>query len=62
MPWNPKDATRHTKKAATPAAREQWSAVANRLLASGAPEGAAIRQANGVIKKRRARRKRSAAR
>lgn len=52
MPWKPSDAKAKTKKARTPAQQSQWAAIANRLLASGAPEGSAIRQANGVIKKR----------
>jgi hypothetical protein len=43
---------RHTKKANTPKKQRQWSAIANRLLAGGASEGSAIRQANGVVAKR----------
>ena len=53
MPWTPKDAKRHTKKADTPKAKEQWSAVANSMLASGKGEGAAVRAANAVVKRRK---------
>lgn len=49
MPWKPKDAKAKTKKASTPKKQAQWAAIANRLLAEGASEGSAIRQANGVI-------------
>lgn len=52
MPWTAKDAKRHTKKAKTPAEQSQWRAVANNLLKHGASEASAIRQANGVIKRR----------
>ena len=52
MPWTAADATRHTKKAKSPKAKRQWEHIADRLLASGKPEGQAIREANGVIKKR----------
>jgi uncharacterized protein YdaT len=51
MPWTPKDAKKKTKKARTPKLQRQWTHIANRLLASGASEGSAIRQANGVIAK-----------
>jgi hypothetical protein len=50
MPWKPGDFK--TKKASTPARQALWAAIANRLLASGASEASAIRQANGVIAKR----------
>ncbi len=52
MPWTPKDATSHTKKANTPAKQKQWSTIADRLLAAGKSDAQAIRIANGVIKKR----------
>lgn len=53
MPWQPSDAERHTKKAKSPVAKRQWRDVANSALARGASEGAAVRMANGVIRKRR---------
>lgn len=49
MPWTPKDAKRHTKKAKSPKAKRQWSHVADSVLERGGSEGSAIRQANGVI-------------
>jgi uncharacterized protein YdaT len=54
MPWTAKDAVKKTKKAKTPKQQSQWAAVANKLLASGASDGSAITQANGVVKKRAA--------
>lgn len=53
MPWNPKDAMRHTRKAKSPKQKRQWRSVANSMLSRGASEGAAVRAANGVIKKGR---------
>lgn len=53
MPWSPKDASGKTKKANTPKAKRQWSDIANALYAKGVPEGQAIREANGVLKKER---------
>jgi uncharacterized protein YdaT len=52
MPWKPSDATRHTKKAKSAKAKRQFAHVANSMLKRGASEGAAIRAANGVIRKR----------
>lgn len=51
MPWNPKDAKRFTKKAKSAKKKRQWSHVADSMLKRGESEGAAIRAANGVIKK-----------
>lgn len=51
MPWKPSDASRHTKKADTAKEQRQWAHIADRLLAKGASEGSAVRQANAVIKK-----------
>jgi uncharacterized protein YdaT len=53
MPWTPKDATRHTKKAKDPKSQRQWSAVSNSMLKSGKSEGAAIRAANAAVAKRK---------
>lgn len=52
MPWTASDAIKKTRKAKTPKAQAQWQAIANSMLKRGASEGAAIRAANGVIKKR----------
>ena len=52
MPWKPSGAKRHTKQANTPKKKALWSKIANRLLAEGASEGSAIRQANAVVKRR----------
>jgi hypothetical protein len=49
MPWQPKDAMRHTKKASSPKKRRQWSDVADSVLKRGGGEGSAIRQANAVV-------------
>jgi len=49
MPWEPSDATKHTKKADTPKKKRQWADVANSALASGDSEGSAIRQANAAV-------------
>jgi hypothetical protein len=37
--------------ASTPKRQRQWSEIANKLLESGASEGSAIRQANGVVRR-----------
>lgn len=52
MPWQAKDAKRHTKGASSPKKERQWSKVANSALKRGADEGSAIRQANAVVKKK----------
>jgi len=52
MPWKPADAKKKTKKASTPKKQREWADIANRLLASGTPDGKAIQQASGVVKKR----------
>lgn len=51
MPWKPGDATRHTKKARSAKQKRQWSHIADSALKRGESEGAAIRMANGVIRK-----------
>ncbi len=53
MPWNASDASRKTKKAKSPKAKRQWSAVANSVLSKTGDEGRAIREANAAVKKRR---------
>lgn len=53
MPWSPKDASRHTKKAKSPVAKRQWRDVANSVLERTGSEGRAVREANAVVKRRR---------
>lgn len=58
MPWKPGDASRHTKKADTPAKKRQFSDVANSVRSKAMADGAneqdadakAVRTANGVVK------------
>lgn len=52
MPWVASDATRHTKRAKSGVAKRQWANVADSMLRRGYSEGAAIRAANGVVKRR----------
>lgn len=49
MPWDAKDATKHTKKANTSKKKRQWAHIATSALQSGDSEGSAIRQANAVV-------------
>jgi len=51
MPWKPTDATGHDKGANTPKRRRQWADIANSLYRKGVPEGQAVREANGVLKR-----------
>ena len=44
-------AQKHTKKANTPKRRRQWQHVRDSMEARGASPGAAVRAANGVLKK-----------
>lgn len=53
MPWTPKDAQRHTKKAKSAVSKRQWADVADSALSRGASEGSAIRQANAVVARRK---------
>jgi hypothetical protein len=53
MPWNPKDATRHTKKAKSAKGKRQWSDVANSVLKRTGDEGRAVREANAVVGRRK---------
>jgi hypothetical protein len=54
MSWSPDDGpARHTKKAKSPAAKKQWSTVANKVLADSGDEGKAVRIANSAVKKRK---------
>lgn len=58
MPWAPKDSARFTKRAKSPKRKRQWAEVADSMLKRTGDEGAAIRAANGVVKKAQARRTR----
>lgn len=49
MPWTPRDAYSHTKKANTPKKQRQWAHVANSALERGLDDAAAIREANAVV-------------
>lgn len=52
MPWTAKDVARHTKKAKSAVSKRQWSDVANSVLERTGNEGLAVREANGIIKRR----------
>jgi hypothetical protein len=55
MPWTADDGpSRHTKKAKSLSAKRQWAAVANSVLAKSGDDAKAVREANGVIKRRTA--------
>lgn len=54
MPWRPEDAPRHTKKADTIELSELWSEVANKVLEETGDEGRAVRTANAVVARNRA--------
>lgn len=59
MPWQPRDAGRHTKKARSGGkTSRQWSHVANSMLERTGDEGVAIRAANAVVRDRGKRKKR----
>jgi len=58
MPWTPRDAYRHTRKASTPDLQTRWAATANAVLERTGDEAQAIRIANDAISKRKPRRKR----
>lgn len=58
MPWNKNsDAKRHTHRAKSAKRQRQWRHIANSMLERGESEGAAIRAANGVIRKQTGKRK-----
>lgn len=49
MPWSPKDAHAHTKKASTPTTQRQWAHVANAVLKKTGSEAKAVKQANAAV-------------
>ena len=53
MPWKPKDATKHTRKAKSPTAKRQFAKVANKVLSESGDEGKAVRIANAAVKRRK---------
>ena len=52
MPWNPGQATAHTKKAKSPQAKRQWANVADSVLQRTGNDATAIKEANSVIARR----------
>ena len=55
-------AEKFTKKAKTPKLRRQWDHIEKSMLERGASRGAAVRAANGVIKRQARRSKRKSSR
>ncbi len=51
MPWTSKDATKHTKKANTPAKQKKWAETATSVLKKTGDEALAIKTANAIINK-----------
>jgi hypothetical protein len=54
MPWKPKEAKGHTKKASSGILQRQWSDVANSMLKAGKSEASAIKGANAVVARHKA--------
>ena len=54
MPWTPKDASKKTHKADTPKKQRMWSDIADSALSRGQSEASAIKQANAVVGRYRA--------
>mgnify|MGYP005840164393 CR=1 FL=1 len=52
MPWKPKDAQRHTRKADTAAKQKLWTKIANSTLRRTGDEARAIREANAVMRRK----------
>lgn len=53
MPWTASDAKRFTKGANSQSSQDQWSKVANSVLAKTGDDATAIKTASGVVKKRK---------
>lgn len=49
MPWTPRDAYSHTRKASTPSLQRRWASVANSALSEGHDDASAIRMANAAV-------------
>jgi uncharacterized protein YdaT len=54
MPWTSKSAKGHTKKASSGILQRQWSDVANSMLKAGKSEASAIKGANSVVARTKA--------
>jgi len=55
MPWTPASGpARHTHKAKTKNQKKMWSDIANSVLSKTGDEARAVRTANGVLKRRKA--------
>lgn len=54
MPWTEKEASQKTKKASSPNLKRQWRDIANNVLSKTGDDAKAIKIANGVIKRRKA--------
>jgi uncharacterized protein YdaT len=57
MPWTPKQAKGKTKKASSGILQRQWSDVANSMLKAGKSEASAIKGANAVVARNKAKKK-----
>jgi uncharacterized protein YdaT len=57
MPWQKSDAKGHTKKATSGILQRQWSDVANSMLKAGKSEASAIKGANAVVARTKAKKK-----
>ena len=49
MPWTPKDAGEHTKKATTARLKVLWAKTANAALRRYGDDGLAVRAANAAV-------------
>lgn len=54
MPWTPSDAHDKTHKATTEKSQRMWSDVANSALSKTGDDASAIKQANAVVARYRA--------
>lgn len=57
MPWSSRDVSKHNKSVESPKRKRQWSKVADSMLSRTGDEGAAIRAANGVVRKAQSKRR-----
>jgi hypothetical protein len=58
MPWKPKEATRHTKKAKSAKCKRAFAHAANATLSRTGDEGKAVRVGNAAVNKCNAKSKR----
>jgi hypothetical protein len=54
MPWTSKSAKGHTKKASSGILQRQWADVSNSMLKAGKSEASAIKGANAVVARTKA--------